>query len=199
MKARPDARRLTPHDVNGRSHNVTTYRPICRNLRQQMLACCLWTLAVALLSGCAHYSTTAGLVGGIRTVAIPTAGNQTPEVEVAQRLTERAVDAFLADGRLRVIDEESADALLLLQVTGLQDEPHTYTAGEITEQYRYRLSVTAALERTEGGVVLLELGELSGFGTYDAALPDEEGREPAIDTAMDMVIEEIVDRTTASW
>ncbi|MBT3341851.1 MAG: hypothetical protein HN712_20270 [Gemmatimonadetes bacterium] len=157
-----------------------------------------WVLA-CLLAGCAHYSTTAGLVGGIRTVAIPTAGNQTSEVDVAQRLTERAVDAFLDDGRLRVIDEESADALLLLQVTDLEDEPHTYSASEVTEQYRYRVFVTTILERANGGGVLLELGSLSGFGTYDAALPDEEGREPAIDAAMDMVIEEIVDRTTASW
>ncbi|MEC8989627.1 MAG: LPS assembly lipoprotein LptE [Candidatus Latescibacterota bacterium] len=150
--------------------------------------------------GCAHYSTTAGLVGGIRTVAIPTADNQTPEVDVAQRLTERAVDAFLADSRLRVVDEESADALLLLQVNQLEDEPFTYTAGEVTEQYRYRLFVEVTLHRT-GGDVLLEMGQLAGFGTYDAALPDEDdqGREPAIDAAMDMVIEEIVDRTTASW
>ncbi len=152
-----------------------------------------------LLSGCSHYSTTAGLVGGIRTVAIPTADNQTSEVDVAQRLTERAVDAFLGDGRLRVIDEESADALLLLQVTDLEDEPFTYTAGEVTEQYRYRLFVTTVLERTNGGGLLLDMGRLTGFGTYDAALPDDEGREPAIDAAMDMVIEEIVDRTTASW
>jgi len=150
--------------------------------------------------GCAHYSTTAGLVGGIRTVAIPTADNQTPEVDVAQRLTERAVDAFLADSRLRVVDEESADALLLLQVNQLEDEPFTYTAGEVTEQYRYRLFVEVTLHRT-GGDVLLEMGQLAGFGTYDAALPDgdDQGREPAIDAAMDMVIEEIVDRTTASW
>ena len=150
--------------------------------------------------GCAHYSTTAGLVGGIRTVAIPTADNQTPEVDVAQRLTERAVDAFLADSRLRVVDEESADALLLLQVNQLEDEPFTYTAGEVTEQYRYRLFVEVTLHRT-GGDVLLEMGQLAGFGTYDAALPDgdDQGREPAIDSAMDMVIEEIVDRTTASW
>ena len=70
----------------------------------------------------------------------------------------------------------------------------------MTEQYRYRLFVEVTLQRT-GGDVLLEMGQLTGFGTYDAALPDEDdqGREPAIDAAMDMVIEEIVDRITASW
>ncbi|SVD70570.1 uncharacterized protein METZ01_LOCUS423424, partial [marine metagenome] len=64
------------------------------------------TLGVALLLvGCAHYSSSGGLVGGIRTVAIPTAENETSEVDVGQRLSDRVTDAFLADGRLRVVDE----------------------------------------------------------------------------------------------
>ncbi len=173
-------------------------RTLVRTERLSDVCLIFWSLMV--LAGCAHYSTTAGLVGGIRTVAIPTAANQTAEVDVAQRLTRRAVDAFLEDSRLRVVDEESADALLLLRVADLEDEAHTYTAGEVTQQYRYRLFVEVLLERSSGEV-LLNMGRLSGFGTYDAALPDEdeEGREPAIDKAMDMVIEEIVDRTTASW
>ncbi len=152
-----------------------------------------------LLGGCAHYSTSAGLVGGIKTVAIPTAENETSEVDVGQRLTDRATDAFLADGRLRVVDEESADALLLLRVQSLEDSPFTFTAAEVTEQYRFRLFASAILERTSDSSDLLEIDRLIGWGTYDAALPDEEGRDLAVEAAMDMIIEEIVDRTTASW
>jgi hypothetical protein len=159
----------------------------------------LFAVASAWLPACAHYSTSAGLVGGIRSVAIPTAENETPEVDVAQRLTDRAMDAFLADGRLRVVDEESADAVLQLQLVRLEDEPFTFTAAEVTEQYRFRLFVRAVLARAGDGSPLLELDRLVGWGTYDAALPDAEGREPAVEAAMDMVIEEVVDRTTASW
>ena len=154
---------------------------------------------VLALTGCARYSTSAGLVGGIKTVAIPTAENETSEVDVGQRLADRATDAFLADGRLRVVDEESADALLLLRVERLEDEPFTFTADEVTEQYRFRLFSSAMLERTGDGSELLELERLVGWGTYDAALPEEDGREPAVAAAMDMMIEEMVDRTTASW
>jgi hypothetical protein len=158
------------------------------------------TLGVALLLvGCAHYSSSGGLVGGIRTVAIPTAENETSEVDVGQRLSDRVTDAFLADGRLRVVDEESSDALLLLRVQRLEDEPFTFTVTEVTEQYRFRLFTSAVLERAEDGSELLDLGSLVGWGTYDAALSEGEGRDPAVDTAMDMIIEEIVDRTTASW
>lgn len=151
------------------------------------------------LGGCAHYSTSGGLVGGIRTIAIPTAQNETAEVDIAQRLSDRVSDAFLEDGRLRVVDEESADAVLLLRLARLEDEPFTFTAAEVTEQYRFRLTVDAVLQRAADESQLLELQRLVGWGTYDAALPDAEGRRLAIDAAMAMVIEEIVDRTTASW
>jgi hypothetical protein len=132
-------------------------------------------------------------------VAIPTAENETSEVDVGQRLADLSTDAFLADGRLRVVDEESADAFLLLSIERLEDEPFTFTAAEVTEQYRFRLFASARLERSGDGRALLEVERLVGWGTYDAALPDEEGRDPAVEAAMDMIIEEIVDRTTASW
>lgn len=157
-------------------------------------------LVLALLLGaCSHYSTSGGLVGGIRTVAIPVAENGTPEVDIAQRLTDRLTEAFVEDGRLRVVDEESADAVLLLRLDRLEDQPFTFTAAEVTEQYRFRLFGGALLERTSDGGELLEIESLVGWGTYDAALPDEDGRDPAVEAAMAMIVEEIVDRTTASW
>lgn len=141
------------------------------------------------------------MIGGIRTVAIPVAQNQTAQVDVAEALTQRMGDAFALDGRLRVVDEESADALLLLTVAEVEDRPFTFTAGEQTEQYRFRFYVDADLVRVDDESRLLELRRLTGWGTYDATVADADslGREPAIEAAMDMVIEETVDRVTASW
>ena len=128
-----------------------------------------------LLGACSHYSTSAGLVGGIRTVAIPTAENGTPEVDIAQRLTDQITEAFLQDGRLRVVDEESADAQLLLRLDRLEDEYHTFA--EVTEQYRFRLFAAALLERSSDGSELLEIESLVGWGTYDAGLPDDDDED----------------------
>ena len=71
---------------------------------------------VALSIGCAHYSTSGGLVGGIRSIGVPIAESQTAEFDIAEALSERAVNAYTRDGRLRVVDEESADALLQMVV-----------------------------------------------------------------------------------
>ena len=152
-----------------------------------------------LFGGCAYYSTSGGMIGGIRSVGIPVAGNQSSEFAVAERLTERVAEVYADDGRLRVVDEESADALLQLEVISIDDRPFTYTAAERTEQYRFTVLVTAELVRVVDGDVLLVLEELEGWGTYDAVLAEEEGRGLAVDSALDMVIEEILDRTAAGW
>ena len=156
-------------------------------------------LAALCIGGCAYYSTSGGLLGGIRSIGIPVADNQTSEFAVAERLTERAIDAYAEDGQLRIVDEESADALLQLNVISIEDRPFTYTTAEQTEQYRFTVLVAAELVRVEDGEVLLALAELEGWGTYDAALAEEEGRDPAMKQALDMVLEELVDRTTAGW
>ena len=98
-----------------------------------------------------------------------------------------------------MVDEESSDAILILRLRTIDDKPFTFTAQEITEQYRFLLWIEVDLLRGNDEMSLLRLNNLEGWGTYDAALPDEEGRDLAIENALDMVIEEIVDRTTSSW
>ena len=43
-------------------------------------------LAALCIGGCAYYSTSGGLLGGIRSIGIPVADNQTSEFAVAERL-----------------------------------------------------------------------------------------------------------------
>ena len=156
-------------------------------------------LLVTWIAGCAYYSTSSGMLGGIRSLAIPVAENDTVEFEIAERITERAGNAFTEDGQLRIGDAEGADALLLLHGVQLEDRAFTYTAAEETEQYRFKVFVDVALLKVSDDERLLSLEQVEGWGTYDASLEDEEGRDLAVDAALDMIIEEIVDRTTASW
>lgn len=151
------------------------------------------------LTACAYYSTSGGLIGGIRTLAVPVAENETAESRLAEQLTERLIQAYTRDGQLRIVDEGHADAVLYLRVAAVDDVPFTYTAAEVTEQYRFKIQVDAELVRTTDQEQLLSLKQLEGWSTYDAALPDEEGRDRAVVLALDMIIEELVDRTTAGW
>ena len=154
---------------------------------------------VLCATGCAHYSTSGGLVGGIRTLGVPVAESQVAEFDIAEALSERVVEAYTRDGRLRVVNEEGADALLELVVLSIEDLPFTYTAAEQTEQYRFLLSVRGQLVRSLDEEVLLAFDPMEGWATYDAALSDSEGRDPAVEQALDMVVEELIDRSTSGW
>jgi len=150
-------------------------------------------------SSCAYYSTSGGLVGGIRSIGVPTAESQTAEFDIAEGLSERAIEGYTRDGRLRVVDEENADALLQLVVVAVEDKAFTYTSSEQTEQYRFSIRVRGELVRVTDEEMLLEFPPIEGWGTYDASLADAEGRDLAVEKALDMVVEELVDRSTASW
>lgn len=162
------------------------------------MGCWLWGWVLCTM-GCAHYSASGGLIGGIRNIGVPVAESQTAEFDIAEALSERAIEAYTRDGRLRVVDEESADALLELIVLSIEDRPFTYTASEQTEQYRFLLSVRGRLVRSVDEEVLIDFAPIEGWATYDAALADVEGRDPAVDKALDMVVEELIDRSTSSW
>lgn len=155
--------------------------------------------AAAVTSSCAYYTVSGGMPGGIRSVAVPVAANATAESRVAEKLTERLVAAYTRDGQLRVVDADRAEAVLQLRLEAVDDAPFTYTAAEVTQQYRLHLVVAADLVRTADDEVLTHLERLEGSATYDASLPDDQGRDPALLEALDMVVEEVVDRTTAGW
>ena len=164
--------------------------------RRMAWALCALALCVV---GCAHYSTSGGLVGGIRTLGVPVAESRVAEFDITEALREQTVEAYARDGCLRVVDEESADALLELVVLNIEDRPFTYTASEQTEQYRFLLSVRGRLVRSLDEEVLIDFAPIEGWATYDAALSDAEGRDLAVEKALEMVVEELVDRSTSSW
>ena len=90
--------------------------------------------SVLLLWGCAYYSTSATGGGGIRSVAIPLLANTSLEAGIQQTLTDSLIEAFVADGALRVVDEDQADIILRGTVLEVREEPFTY--GDQADQYQ---------------------------------------------------------------
>ena len=149
--------------------------------------------------GCSYYSTSTGMIGGIQTVSIPVAESLTAEFRIADRLSERAEEMYIQDGRLRVVDEDGADAILYLTVQNVSDEPFTYSAAEQTEQYRFAMRINGRLVSVVSKETLKEFDSIEGWGTYVSSSNQDESREQAVDKAIDMVVQEFIDRSTSSW
>ena len=82
--------------------------------------------------GCSYYSTSEGMIGGIRTLTIPVAESFTAEFAVAERLSERATELYMEDGRLRIVDQDGAEAVLYRMLkSDFNEEKHVVISLEL--------------------------------------------------------------------
>ena len=94
--------------------------------------------AVVVLGGCT-YSFRGQSAGAIKTIAIPTFENETPEFGIAERITDELVSGFQRDGTLRITTREQADAVLIGRITRVEDMPYTARADQTVEEYRFSI------------------------------------------------------------
>jgi outer membrane lipopolysaccharide assembly protein LptE/RlpB len=83
---------------------------------------------------------------GTRTIAVPAFINDTYEPYVDVEVTRAVTDEFIADGRLRVVDVDTADVVLHGRVVKYEVTALSYSPGSVVQQYRVRITVNASLE-----------------------------------------------------
>jgi hypothetical protein len=150
-------------------------------------------MVALLMAGCAYYSTSATGGAGFRSVAVPLAENESLEPGIHQALTDSLIQAFVADGALRVLDEDRADLVLRATVAEVRDEPFTYD--QQADQYRIVVLLDVASYDTREKKTVWEEEGLVGFGIYSAAERREEARRQGLADAVTMLVKDVVDRT----
>lgn len=102
----------------------------------------LIVLLAITLPGCG-YGFRGTLPSHLQTIAVPTFVNRTSEPGVENFLTRAVVEAFSSNGRLRVVEPETADSILDGEVTGYELQSIAFDS---TANVRlYRLLVTMNL------------------------------------------------------
>ena len=95
-------------------------------------------MVVVLLAGCG-YSTKGNLPSHIKTVAVPMFKNRTLEPGVESAVTSGVVNAFTGSGKLKVVAQDEADAILDGEVVGYSLEGLTFDRSINVRAYRLRL------------------------------------------------------------
>jgi hypothetical protein len=98
-------------------------------------------LAAAGLAGGCGYTASSVLPAHIRTIAIPTFGNNTVQYGLAEDVTQSLTDGFLADRRLRLERERDADSVLRGTILSYRNRVYAYNQNEIATQYEVTLVV----------------------------------------------------------
>jgi len=162
--------------------------------RGRSLRTALALLLLPSLLSCCTYSFS-GLSSEIRSVAIPVFRNKTNRYGIEEVLTRKVVDAFVSDNRLRVVEREKAQSVLMGEVISFKREPFSYDEKEQVRQYRVEISVELSHQRLPEAEPLWQ-GRIDEWGTYSAVTGTE---EEGIEEAASKLAQEVLRRTLEQW
>lgn len=95
------------------------------------------------VSSCGYHLAGYGsaLPSHLRTIAIPVLENSSPEPNIHRDVTDAIRQAFIADGRLKVVDTRKADMVLRGTLTNYQLRAVSFGGNDTAEEYIVRLGV----------------------------------------------------------
>ncbi|HZI89047.1 MAG TPA: LPS assembly lipoprotein LptE [Candidatus Polarisedimenticolia bacterium] len=162
----------------------------------------LLLIAVASFHGCAYSVRNSSLPPHLKTLAIPTFGNNTVEFGLSDDITTSLLNGFLADHSLRIVQERDANAVLRGAVVAYRNQVFGYTSQERATEYEIVLTVSITFRDMVKNRDLWKDDALTVRTTYNVtavggqpAQTETEGRRDAIQKLTDRV----VSRTVQGW
>ncbi len=149
----------------------------------------------AILAGCGIYSFSPGGKPPFESVNIPQFENKTIEYQMADRLTDAVVDAFIKDNTIKVKEASKADAILTGTLSSYRRDPYTYDKEDVVTEYAVKVSISIRVVKANSEDVIWE-EDFFAQGVYDAI---DETEEIGQDRAVTLLTSNIMDRTTKSW
>lgn len=152
-------------------------------------------LIVFLVGGCGVYTFNPKGKSSISTVAVERFANQTDQYGIEDQMTDQIIDALIAEGTLKVVAREYADAVLSGALTQYDRRAYGYDENDQVQTYSINMSFDIVLTKPDDETEIWK-ERLSQSGVYDAASQTEaDGQQKAID----LLVEAILNKTTKSW
>ena len=168
----------------------------------RVLTRALLTLVLAVGAPGCGYTLSSVLPAHIKTIAIPTFGNNTVEHGLADDVTQALIDGFLADKKLRLERERDADSVLRGTVLAYRNRVYAYDPNEVATQYEILLIVQVTYRDVVKNRDLWKENEMIVRTTYhvvpvgaEPAQTEADGRSDVIQKLTDLV----VSRTIQGW
>jgi len=166
-----------------------------RNCRQKNI---FWILAIALLlNACGYYSFKGALPSHLKTIAIPLFNDRTPNAGVRENLTNMLTDTFIEDNSLLIVDETKADVILTGSINAITVNPAIVKAGEQVSESKLVVRVKVKCEDVKMDKVMFDRN-FEDYGLLDENAGLDE-REAAIETALEQIVDKILNATLGGW
>ncbi len=157
-------------------------------------------LSVFNFTGCCVYSFTgASVPQHLKTVAIPIAEDRSGSGEpgLKELLTQQLTQKFINDNTLQVTEKTNADAQLDCVILPLSDAPAVVSAGENVQVSRITINVQVTYKDLLKRKTIFDK-KFTNFGDYPSGGTIDQ-RKQAIQTAIDLITEDILLDTVSGW
>ncbi len=148
-----------------------------------------------VLTGCGVYTLNPSGKSEISSIAVEPFENKTSEYGLTDRITEIIVDAFIADGSVKVVPASSAEAILTGVLTRYQRVVEKYDETEQVQQYKVVMDFEITLKKASDQSEIWKQ-QVRQEGIYDAATELEEDGQRL---AGQRLVEAVITKTTKSW
>lgn len=157
----------------------------------------LWLFPILFFSGCWYYSTSDSLPPNLKTIYISTVENKTSQFDLGEMLTNRISQAFIDNGRLKLINKpDEADLILQVQVTQYDNKPYSFGQQEEVKEYRVAIYLTVVCKNVKENTNLWSRSGLTDYTNYNHL---EENEERAIQETIKKLSDELVNNTLTIW
>jgi hypothetical protein len=158
-------------------------------------------LALLILgfAGCATYAPNVNLPANIMTIAVPVFLNKTDRFNIEQYVTQKTIDAFLSDGRVSVVEEKKADAIVKCRISKYVLTPTQFDVNQVPQEYLLRIYVDVYLFDNKAQRLLWKdeniYEDTTYFVTNNLGMPVEDetiGRNRILDKLADRVVRRVI-------
>jgi hypothetical protein len=153
------------------------------------------TLAIFVAAGCGVYTFNPGGRSDIKSIAIERFENKTTEYGLADQMSDLVIDAFIADGNLKVVSLENADAVLSGVLTRYERRPYKYDQNDQVESYEVIMDFDITLRKPKTDAEIWK-EKMTQQGIYNVA---DETEQDGQQKAIKLLVEAIINKTTKSW
>lgn len=161
-------------------------------MKKNFLILTLFTLS---LTGCSVYTFNPKGKSSIKSIAVERLENKTSEFGLEDIMTDQIIDAFIANGNLKVVEREYADAVLSGSLTRYLREPYNPDENDRVENYAIKMYFDITLLNAANDSLIWN-AQINQTGIYNLETETEETGQNA---ALKLLVEDIINRTTKNW
>jgi len=162
----------------------------------------LFLLGLLLLTSGCYYTFSPNLPEGIETVAVPIIKNTTYRFGIEQELTTAVIEELLTNSPLTVSNEENADALLDITITGYYTRAVSYDADELVKQRELKVTLEVVFRDLAAKKDLWHDSALAERVLYydeNTAGYTAETEEQVFTRLVDLLAERLINRIVEGW